>query len=103
MMLNRDNYYPFIKILYKGMGNYCFKSLSIRLYRGARMSEDELNKMMEVLIQKEIYDNKMNKVIQFSKTYSDINFIDKKNYSKNIILFKMFFIFFKKFISCKWF
>ena len=32
------------------------------------MSEDELNKMMEVLIQKEIYDNKMNKVIQFSKT-----------------------------------
>ena len=45
------------------MGDYCFKGLSIRLYRGARMSEDELNKMMEVLNQKEIYDNKMTKVI----------------------------------------
>ncbi len=78
MMLNGDNYYPFIKILYKGMGDYCFKDLSVRLYRGARMSEDELNKMMEVLNKKEIYDNKMTKVIQFSKTYSDINFIEKK-------------------------
>jgi hypothetical protein len=66
MMLNGDNYYPFIKILYKGIGDYCFKDLSVRLF-GARMSEDELNKMMEVLNQKEIYD-KMTKVIQFSKT-----------------------------------
>ena len=48
------------------MGDYCFKDLSVRLF-GARMSEDELNKMMEVLNQKEIYD-KMTKVIQFSKT-----------------------------------
>ena len=68
MMLNEDNYYPFIKILYKGIGDYCFKDLSIRLYRGARMSEDELNKMMEVLNQKEIYDKMTKVIIQFSKT-----------------------------------
>ena len=50
------------------MGDYCFKDLSVRLYRGARMNENELNKKMEVHNQKEIYDNKMTKVIQFSKT-----------------------------------
>ena len=44
----------------------CFIRIALRLF-GARMSEDELNKMMEVLNQKEIYD-KMTKVIQFSKT-----------------------------------
>ena len=33
------------------MGDYCFKDLSVRLYRGAKMSDDELNKMMEVLNQ----------------------------------------------------
>ena len=51
MMLNGDKYYPFIKTLYKGMGDYCFKDLSVRLYRGAKMSDNELNKMMEVLNQ----------------------------------------------------
>ena len=48
MMLNGDKYYPFIKTLYKGMGDYCFKDLSVRLYIGAKMSDNELNKMMEV-------------------------------------------------------
>ena len=99
MMLNGDNYYPFIKILYKGMGDYCFKDLSVRLYRGARMSEDELNKMMEVLNQKEIYDNKMSKVIQFSKTYSDINFIDKKNIIPKILFYSRCFLSFSRSLS----
>ena len=38
----------------------------------------------------------MTKVIQFSKTFSDINFIDKKYYSKNIILFQDVFYLFQE-------
>ncbi len=99
MMLNGDNYYPFIKTLYKGMGDYCFKDLSVRLYRGARMSEDELNKMMEVLNKKEIYDNKMTKVIQFTKTNNDINFIDKKNIIPKILFYSRCFLSFSRSLS----
>ena len=99
MMLNGNNYYPFIKTLYKGMGDYCFKDLSVRLYRGARMSEDELNKMKEVLNQKETYDNKMDKVIQFTKTYSDINFIDKKNIIPKILFYSRCFLSFSRNLS----
>ena len=99
MMLNGDNYYPFIKTLYKGMGDYCFKDLSVRLYRGAKMSNDELNKMMEVLNQKETYDNKIDKVIQFTKTYSDINFIDKKNIIPKILFYSRCFLSFSRNLS----
>ena len=81
------------------MGDYCFKDLSVRLYRGARMSEDELNKMVEVLNQKEIYDNKMTKVIQFTKTNSDINFIDKKNIIPKILFYSRCFLSFSRSLS----
>ena len=40
------------------MSDYCFIHLSVRLYRGTRMSEDGLNKMKEVLNQKESYNAK---------------------------------------------
>ena len=69
MQLNGDNYFPFIKTLYQGMGDYCFKDISVILYRGAIMSEDELNKMTEVLNKKENFDIKLNKVIEYSKSY----------------------------------
>ena len=51
-MLNGENYFPFIKILYQGMQNFCFKDLSIKLYRGAKISENELNKMKDTLSKK---------------------------------------------------
>ena len=99
MMLNGDKYYPFIKTLYKGMGDYCFKDLSVRLYRGAKMSDNELNKMMEVLNQKEKFDNKMDEVIKFTKTYSDINFIDKKNIIPKILFYSRCFLSFSRSLS----
>ena len=99
MLLNGDNYYPFIKTLYQGMGDYCFKDLSVKLYRGARMSEDELNKMMDVLNEKENYDTKMDKVIQFTKTYSDINFFDKKNIIPKILFYSRCFLSFSRNLS----
>ena len=99
MLLNGDNYFPFIKTLYKGMGDYCFKDLSVSLYRGARMSENELNKMMEVLNQKENYDNKIDKVIEFTKTYSDINFFYKKNIIPKILFYSRCFLSFSRNLS----
>ena len=99
MQLNGDNYFPFIKTLYQGMGDYCFKDLSVLLYRGARMSEDELNKMTEVLNQKENYDLKLNKVIEYSKSYSDINFLDKKNVIPKILFYSRCFLSFSRNIS----
>ena len=99
MMLNGDKYYPFIKTLYKGMGDYCFKDLSVRLYRGAKMSDDELNKMMEVLDQKEKYDNKMDEVIKFTKAYNDINFINKKNIIPKILFYSRCFLSFSRSLS----
>ena len=47
----------------QGMGDYCFKELSVRFYRGARMSDDELNKITEVLNQKEKFDSKIDTII----------------------------------------
>ena len=74
------------------MGDYCFKDLSVRLYRGAKMSDNELNKMMEVLNQKEKFDNKMDEVIKFTKTYNDINFINKKNIIPKILFYSRCFL-----------
>ena len=78
------------------MGDYCFKDLSVRLYRGAKMSDDELNKMMEVLSQKEKYDNKIDEVIKFTKAYNDINFINKKNIIPKILFYLRCFLSFSR-------
>ena len=39
MLLNGDNYYPFIKTLYQGMGDYYFQDLTTKLYIGTIISE----------------------------------------------------------------
>ena len=99
MQLNGENYFPFIKTLYQGMGDYCFKDISVILYRGAIMSEDELNKMTEVLNKKENFDIKLNKVIEYSKSYSDINFLDKKKVIPKILFYSRCFLSFSRNIS----
>ena len=99
MLLNGEKYFPFIKTLYQGMGDYCFKDLSVRLYRGARMSDDELNKITEVLNQKKEIDTKIDTVIQFTKTYSDINFFDKNNIIPKILFYSRCFLSFSRNLS----
>jgi hypothetical protein len=99
MLLNGEKYFPFIKALYQGMGDYCFKDLSVRLYRGARMSDDELNKITEVLNQKEKFDSKIDTIIQFTKTYSDINFFDKSNIIPKILFYSRCFLSFSRSLS----
>ena len=85
MMLNGENYFPFIKILYQGMQNFCFKDLSIKLYRGAKISENELNKMKDTLKEKIKINKKIDELFNLSDDLK--NFDKKKNYSKNFVLF----------------
>ena len=48
MLFKGEKYYPFIKTLYQGMDYYHFKDLKSKLYRRARMSESEINKLKKV-------------------------------------------------------
>lgn len=99
MLLNGEQYYPFIKTLYKGMGEYCFKDLSVRLYRGARMSNEELNKMTEVLKEKETFDSKINEVIKYAKINNEISFLGDKEIIPKILFYSRCFLSFSRNIS----
>ena len=63
------------------------------------MSDDELNKITEVLNQKEKFDSKIDTIIQFTKTYSDINFFDKSNIIPKILFYSRCFLSFSRSLS----
>jgi hypothetical protein len=95
-MLNGENYFPFIKILYQGMQNYCFKDLSLKLYRGAKISENELNKLKKALNEKNIYENKIDDLLKMNK---DIEIFDKKLIIPKILFYSRCFLSFSKSIN----
>ena len=93
MMLNGENYFPFIKVLYQGMQKYCFKDLSIKLYRGGRISENELNKMKAVLNEKKYIDNKIDDLLNLAN-YSEN--LDKKIIIPTILFYSRCFLSFSR-------
>ena len=99
MMLNGENYFPFIKILYQGMQNYCFKDLSIKLYRGARISENELNRMKNILNEKNIYNNKIDNIFNLTKNLQIINDLDKNLIIPKILFYSRCFLSFSRNIN----
>ena len=96
MMLNGENYFPFIKILYQGMQNYCFKDLSLKLYRGAKISENELNKLKKALNEKNIFENKIDDLLKMNK---DTEIFDKKLIIPKILFYSRCFLSFSKSIN----
>ena len=96
MMLNGENYFPFIKTLYQGMQNYCVKDLSIKLYRGAIISESELNKMKKALNEKQIFDKKIDDL--FGKT-NNLENIEKQLIIPKILFYSRCFLSFSKNIN----
>ena len=93
MMLNGENYFPFIKILYQGMQNFCFKDLSIKLYRGAKISENELNKMKDTLNVKIKIDKKIDELFNLS---DDLENFDKKKIIPKILFYSRCFLSFSR-------
>ena len=75
MLLKGEQFYPFIKILYKGMNSYNYKDLQKPLYRRTRMSENEIKQLEEALKQKDIYNKNdcenlsIPKILFYSRTF----------------------------------
>ena len=71
MLFKGEKYYPFIKTLYQGMNYYHFKDIKSKLYRRARMSESEINKLKQALKNKDKYnkDIKIPKILFYSRTF----------------------------------
>ena len=68
------------------MQNYCVKDLSIKLYKGAKISESELIKMKKALNEKQTFDKKIDDLL--GKT-NNLENIEKKLIIPKILFYSI--------------